>query len=62
MGKGVALKRGLIECLKYDPDMVITIDADGQHDPSDIPKLIEPIKSEYADVVIGSRYIKRGLF
>jgi glycosyltransferase involved in cell wall biosynthesis len=58
MGKGVALKRGLIECLKYDPDMVITIDADGQHDPSDIPKLIEPIKSEYADVVIGSRYVK----
>lgn len=58
MGKGIALRRGIIECLKYDPDIVITIDADGQHDPNDIPKLLEPLKSEEADVVIGSRYIE----
>lgn len=56
MGKGFALKRGVIECLKYNPDIIVTIDADGQHDPSDIPKLLEPLKSEDADVVIGSRY------
>lgn len=61
MGKGVALKRGIIECLRYNPDMVVTIDADGQHDPSDIPKLLEPIKSEDADVVVGSRYIEEAL-
>jgi glycosyltransferase involved in cell wall biosynthesis len=61
MGKGFALKRGIIECLKYNPDVIITIDADGQHDPSDIPKLLEPIKSEDADVVIGSRYVKEAL-
>ncbi|MDQ6866398.1 MAG: glycosyltransferase family 2 protein [Thermoproteota archaeon] len=57
-GKGAALKRGLVECLKYNPDIVVTIDADGQHDPSDIPKLLEPIKNEEADIVIGSRYGK----
>jgi glycosyltransferase involved in cell wall biosynthesis len=56
MGKGFALKRGLIECLRYNPDIVVTIDADGQHDPSEIPLLLAPILSEEADVVIGSRY------
>ena len=32
MGKGFALKRGIIECLKHNPDIIVTIDADGQHD------------------------------
>ena len=30
-GKGAALKRGLIECLKFNPDVIITLDGDGQH-------------------------------
>jgi len=55
-GKGAALKRGFIECLKYNPDIVITLDADGQHDPGEIPKLLQPIENEEADIVIGSRY------
>lgn len=55
MGKGTALKRGLVECLKYNPDIIVTLDADGQHDPADIPKLLEPIKNGEADIVIGSR-------
>jgi glycosyltransferase involved in cell wall biosynthesis len=55
-GKGAALKRGFIECLKYNPDIVVTLDADGQHDPGEIPKLLEPIENEEADIVIGSRY------
>ena len=58
MGKGTALKRGVVECLKYNPDIIITLDADGQHDPAEIPKLIEPIKNGKADIVIGSRYEK----
>jgi glycosyltransferase involved in cell wall biosynthesis len=57
MGKGFALKRGIIASLKYKPDIVVTIDADGQHDPSEIPKLLDPILDEEADVVIGSRYV-----
>ena len=57
-GKGAALKRGLVECLKYNPDIVVTLDGDGQHDPADIPKLLEPIENEEADMVIGSRYGK----
>ena len=58
MGKGTALKKGLIECLKYNPDIIVTLDADGQHDPAEIPKLLEPIKNGEADIVIGSRLEK----
>ncbi len=56
IGKGNAIKRGLFESLKYNPDIIVTIDADGQHDPKDIPKLLKPIKDGMADIVIGSRY------
>jgi glycosyltransferase involved in cell wall biosynthesis len=55
-GKGSALKRGFLECFKYSPRIIVTIDADGQHDPADIPKLLEPIQLNKADIVIGSRY------
>jgi glycosyltransferase involved in cell wall biosynthesis len=61
MGKGAALKRGLSECSKYNPDIVVTLDADGQHDPADIQKLLKPIKIGEADIVIGSRYEKDSL-
>jgi glycosyltransferase involved in cell wall biosynthesis len=55
-GKGAALKRGFAESFKLSPSVVLTIDADGQHDPTDIPKLLEPIQKEQADIVIGSRF------
>jgi dolichol-phosphate mannosyltransferase len=57
-GKGAALKRGFAECFKLAPNIIVTIDADGQHDPSEIPKLLDPIKDNHADIVIGSRYHK----
>jgi len=55
LGKGAALSSGFKKAMTYSPDVVVTIDADGQHDPSSIPKLIEPIINGHADVVIGSR-------
>jgi glycosyltransferase involved in cell wall biosynthesis len=61
MGKGTALKKGLIECLQYNPDIIVTLDADGQHDPAEIPKLLKPIEDGEADIVIGSRYAKNSL-
>jgi glycosyltransferase involved in cell wall biosynthesis len=61
MGKGIALKRGIIEAIKYDPDIVVTLDADGQHDPFDVPKLLEPILNSEADIVIGSRYFEAAM-
>lgn len=41
---------------KYQPDILILLDADGQHDPMDIPKFVAKIMEGY-DVVIGSRYL-----
>ena len=61
MGKGVALKRGIIDAMKLTPDIIVTLDGDGQHDPDDIPKLIGPIQQTEADIVIGSRYDKKAL-
>ena len=37
--------------------IIVTIDTDGQHDPADIPKLVEPILRGEADMVNGSRYL-----
>jgi glycosyltransferase involved in cell wall biosynthesis len=42
-------------------DVVVTLDGDGQHDPADIPRLIEPILKNDADVVLGSRFIHQGV-
>ena len=57
MGYGAALRTIFLEAKKRNPDILITLDADDQHDPDDIPKLIEPILRNEADVVIGSRFI-----
>lgn len=56
LGKGAAIKRGLFECSRYNVDIVITLDADGQHDPAEIPKILKPIEEGQAEIVIGSRY------
>lgn len=54
-GKGAALKTGF-ESLNGDA-VIVTIDTDGQHDPADIPRLVEPILQGEADMVNGSRYL-----
>jgi dolichol-phosphate mannosyltransferase len=51
-GKGEALRRALESATG---DVVVFIDADGSHDPKDIPSLVGPIKAGAADMVIGSR-------
>lgn len=56
MGKGAALKSLLQEASKFHPDVIVTLDADGQHDPSDIPILITPVIHNKADVVVGCRF------
>lgn len=54
-GLGAALKTAFIIARQLDIDILVTMDADGQHDPKDIRKLIKPIIRRKADVVIGSR-------
>jgi len=60
MGKGIALMDLFTEAKKFNPDVIITLDADGQHNPDDIPRLIKPIVEGAADIVIGSRFVKGG--
>src|SRR4029434_1514501 len=53
-------RRGTGEALRLSIDaattgIVVFIDADGSHDPKDIPALVAPIKADQADMVIGSR-------
>jgi len=54
-GKSAALQTGFKRAMDFSPDVVVTIDGDGQHDPSFIPNLIQPIIDGEVDVVIGSR-------
>jgi len=54
MGKGAALKTGFTYLLKQGYEGAITIDADGQHDPSEIPLFIAAAAKGY-DMVIGNR-------
>jgi glycosyltransferase involved in cell wall biosynthesis len=56
LGKGAALKTLLQEASKLGPDVVVTLDGDGQHNPSDIPLLVTPVLEGTADVVIGCRF------
>ena len=51
-GKGEALRLALKEAAC---EIVCFIDADGSHDPNDIPKMVAPIKAGTSDMVIGSR-------
>ena len=53
-GKGTAIQSILAEAKRRNPDILVLLDADAQHDPNEIPILIKPI-SEGFDLVIGSR-------
>lgn len=56
-GYGFAITTGF-NVAKEIYDIVVTIDADGQHNPSEIPILLEPIVKDEADIVIGSRFLQ----
>lgn len=57
MGKGAALRTAFHEALKHDPLYIVALDADGQHQPEEIPSLLRPLRLGEADMVIGSRYL-----
>lgn len=58
-GQGAALQTGIEFCLRLGADVVVTFDADGQHDEKDIRALIGPILSGECEVTLGSRFLGR---
>jgi glycosyltransferase involved in cell wall biosynthesis len=58
-GYGAAIKALFVDAKTRNAEIMITIDSDGQHDVSQIPKLLEPILRGEADIVIGSRFLNR---
>lgn len=59
-GLGAAVRTGLTMALDDGADIVVKIDADLQHDPTDIIALIAPIVEDEADIVYGNRFEKIG--
>ena len=55
-GPGDAYLDGLRRVLASDVDLVVTLDANGRHDPTQIPRLVDHLIQRRSDVVIGSRW------
>ncbi|MGY0287359.1 MAG: glycosyltransferase family 2 protein [Candidatus Methanodesulfokora washburnensis] len=57
VGYGGALSSLFKKAREINPDVMVVLDADLQHDPNDIPKIIAPVLSGKADIAIGSRFL-----
>ncbi len=56
LGIGGAVQTGFKYALEHGYGIAVRLDGDGQHDPTELPKLLEPLARDEADVVIGSRF------
>jgi glycosyltransferase involved in cell wall biosynthesis len=57
LGQGDGLRTGFAVALQLGATVVVTMDADGQHDPSELPHLLSPVMCGEADYVQGSRFL-----
>lgn len=57
LGYGGAIRSLFRRAREFDADVLVTLDGDGQHDPGEIPRVVQPIVEGFADVVIGSRFV-----
>ena len=58
-GAGAATMTGIEAARSMGADIIITLDADGQHDPHDIPAMLRPVLNESADIVFANRFGQR---
>ncbi|MCC2312934.1 glycosyltransferase family 2 protein [Cellulomonas xiejunii] len=58
LGVGGAMRAGFRYALEQGYPMVVQVDADGQHDPRDVPRIVERLAD--ADIVIGARFAGTG--
>jgi glycosyltransferase involved in cell wall biosynthesis len=59
-GKAEAMKVGFAECQKLAPEVIVVLDADGQHDPDEIPLFMSKIDEGF-DLVVGARQFNRSV-
>ena len=60
LGVGGAMRAGFRYAMNHDYDVVVQVDADGQHDPAYLPILVKAL--DHADVVIGARFAGEGSY
>jgi len=59
LGHGYALRVGYSLCIELGAQYVVTLDADGQNDPAEIPVMLQPLVDDHADFVVASRVLGR---
>ncbi len=59
LGHGYALRVGYALCIELGAQYVVTLDADGQNDPAEIPVMLQPLVDDEADFVVASRVLGR---
>jgi polyprenyl-phospho-N-acetylgalactosaminyl synthase len=57
LGQGAALKTGIDYALSRGAEYLVTFDSDGQHRPSEIPRLLDALVRNQADFALGSRFL-----
>ena len=58
LGIGAAVQTGFQYAGRHDYDIAVQIDGDGQHDAGFLPKIIEPVLCDEADMTVGSRFLE----
>lgn len=56
LGAGASYETGYLYAVRHGYDCVLQLDGDGQHPPGELPRILAPVASGEADLVIGSRY------
>lgn len=60
LGVGGAMRAGYAYARRHGYDLALQLDADGQHDPAEVPRLVAAMAETGADLVIGARFAGRG--
>lgn len=56
LGIGGAVQTGFRFAFEHGYDLAVRVDGDGQHDPSELPRILEPVLRGDADIAVGSRF------
>ena len=59
LGIGAAVQTGFQYAQAYQYDAAVQIDGDGQHDPAYLTRIVEPVRRDEADMVVGSRFLEK---